>query len=360
MPWSTCHRRCVAFVALMCLASQAISADHRDGPRVVDSVKTLGAMDLNDLYVFVSPANSRNTVLILTTGGLDVGIIGPPTFFPGAVYEIRVSNDGVKTTDEFVLQAVFSNPDKFGRQNYTVRMIRQNRGNDPSVLARGVTGQPIAGSLGVKVQAGIFDDPFFFDLDAFGKFRTAVQQGKGLADRVAPFLPPNKPMNGFKKNTLAIVFEVPRNELQSSPSNPNITVWQRCVAPDGTKFDRMGFPAINTAVGFGFADKPNIQDFFNGLTPASDEGLRGEAADRINKIYGLPLDKATQLAEVLLPDVMPFNTTNKSGFLNGRRLEDDVIDAELNLLTGGALKEDRVGNDSTFLTKFPYLAAAKK
>jgi hypothetical protein len=59
----------------------------------------------------------------------------------------------------------------------------------------------------------------------------------------------------------------------------------------------------------------------------------------------------------LLPDVIRFNTASSSGFLNGRRLQDDVIDAELGLLTGGVLTTDRVGNDSVFLNQFPYLAA---
>jgi hypothetical protein len=365
MSRTTLYQQAAAFIGMMCIASQAIAADHRDGPRVVSTAATLGALDLNDLYVFASPAQPSNTVLILTTGGLDVGILSPPFFLPGAVYEIRVSNDGVKTNDEIVFQIVFSNPDRFGRQNYTVRRIR--RGHSPSgglsVIAEGVTGQRVRGRLDSTVQAGIFDDPFFFDSAAFAKFRTAVQQGKGLAERVAPFLPPNIPQNGFRKNTLAIVLELPRFQLQSRSSNPNISVWLRCLRPDGTQFDRTGLPAINTATLFDFGGMPNLQDAFNDLSPADDVGLIGVAAQRINLIYGLPLTgsapnggpNATQLAQIVLPDVMPFNTLNTSGFLNGRRLIDDVIDAELSLLTGGALTSDRVGNDSVFLNQFPYL-----
>jgi hypothetical protein len=362
----TWNRQAVALIAMICIASPAISADHRDGPRVVNTAATLGALDLNDLYVFASPTQRQNTVLILTTGGLDVGIISPPFFLPGAVYEIRVSNDGVKTDDELVFQFVFSGPDRFGRQNYTVRLIRRKRTtwNNP-IIARGFTGQRVAGQLGTTIQAGIFDDPFFFDSAAFAKFRTAVQQGKTLSERVAPFLPPNTPINGFRKNTLAIVMELPRGQLQSSPSNPNITVWLRALRPDKTQFDRTGLPAINTATLFDFGGRPNLQDAFNDLTPAQDLALIPEAAQRINLIYGLPLTgaapnggpNATQLAAVVLPDVMPFNTTSTSGFLNGRRLTDDVIDAELELLTGGALTSDRVGNDSVFLDRFPYLGA---
>ena len=47
-----------------------------------------------------------------------------------------------------------------------------------------------------------------------------------------------------------------------------------------------------------------------------------------------------------------------SGVYPGDAWPDDVIDAELGLLTGGVLTTDRVGLDSVFLNQFPYLAAA--
>jgi hypothetical protein len=209
------------------------------------------------------------------------------------------------------------------------------------------------------VQAGLFDDPFFFDLLAFNAFKEAVMAGLPLADRVAPFLPPNFPNNFFGNfNVLAIVLEVPRGKLQSTAFNPNISVWARTLTPGGaSQFDRMGRPAINTAVGFAqpLENLPNIQDTFNSLNPAADPSLIPAAAQRINLAYGLALAQATTLAGVLLPDVLTFNTTSTSGFLNGRRLTDDVIDAELSLLTGGVLTSDRVNNDSVFSNFFPYL-----
>ena len=65
------------------------------------------------------------------------------------------------------------------------------------------------------------------------------------------------------------------------------------------------------------------------------------------------------LTGILLPDILTFDTANASGFLNGRRLEDDVIDAELNLLTDGRVTGDGVDrNDVSFSPNFPYLAPA--
>ncbi|MFO0950581.1 MAG: DUF4331 family protein [Isosphaeraceae bacterium] len=335
----------------------ARAADHRDGPRVLTDLSVRGAIDLNDLYLFVSPANKNNTVLFLSTGSAGVGVVTPPYFFPGCIYEFRISNDGNHLTDELIFQFVFSNPDAFLRQSYVMYAVNGVTGQS-SVAATGVTGKNAAIRGGGLVRAGIYDDPFFFDVLAFNKFRDQVGIGAPLGDRVAPFLAPNIPNNFFGNfNVLGIVVEVPRVRLQSTHNNPNIAVWIRVLLPNGVQYDRMGRPAINTAVGFGAPafNKSNVQDFFNSITPVQDLTLRSEAADRINLYFGLPPAQARNVSNMLLPDVLTFNTTDTSGYLNGRRLADDVIDISLNLLTGGALKGDRVINDSIFSKTFPYV-----
>ena len=66
---------------------------------------------------------------------------------------------------------------------------------------------------------------------------------------------------------------------------------------------------------------------------------------------------ANTLAGALLPDVLTLDVTSTAGFLNGRRPQDDVIDAELNLLTKGQVTGDGVNaNDVPFLTDFPFFA----
>ncbi len=354
--------------SLLCLSLSVTSlslgftraADHRDGPRVTNNASTLGSLDINDLYVFASPSHPNNSVFIMTTGGAAVGILSPPYFHPGAIYEFRVSNDGLPTTDEIVFQVVFSDPDVFLRQAYTVAGVNAHTGQS-TILAHGITGKAVPLSGGGAIQAGLFDDPFFFDLLAFNKFKEAVQEGLPLAARVAPFLPPNIPNDFFANfNVLAIVVEVPRGRVQATPASSHISVWVRTLTADGAQFDRMGRPAINTAVGFAqpLAGLPSIQDLFNSLIPAADPSLIPAAAQRISLAYGLSVPNAHAVAAELLPDVTTFDTTNGKGFLNGRRLADDVIDAELSLLTGGKLTSDRVQNDSVFSLNFPYLGAA--
>lgn len=116
--------------------------------------------------------------------------------------------------------------------------------------------------------------------------------------------------------------------------------------------DRFGLPAIATVF------IPSAQkDAYNAAQPVND---RAEFTDEVVAVltaFGHP-DPAG-LASVLLPDIQPVNTSQPSGFLNGRRPQDDVITAELGIIFGGnaALNDDHVDqNDKTFLAAFPYFA----
>jgi hypothetical protein len=115
----------------------------------------------------------------------------------------------------------------------------------------------------------------------------------------------------------------------------------------------MGRPAINTVL-----IPSNRKDEFNQTAPEQDSASFGD--DVRTAITGLSsAANASALTDILLPDVLTFDTSNSAGFLNGRQLADDVIDAELGLLTEGALTGDGVDmNDVPFLSAFPYLAPA--
>jgi len=70
---------------------------------------------------------------------------------------------------------------------------------------------------------------------------------------------------------------------------------------------------------------------------------------------GYSLAAATSIAEILLPDILTYDFSSSAGFLNGRKLADDVIDTELALVTNGGLKTDKVGPHTDYLSTFPYL-----
>lgn len=332
-------------------AGPADAADHRDSPRLKGITATAGNIDINDVYVFQSPQNKNNTVIAVTLSPA-AGVIGPATFRPGALYEVRVQSGVNATTpyfDSLLLQFRFSAPNNQGRQ--FVQMTRVNPFSGSSAeLALGFTGSDVRIRGGGKLRASIFDDPFFFDLNAFNEFVTRAEAGAPLAQRVAPFLAPNIPNSFFAGlNTLAIVFEVPSTSLGASKKSPGLRIWARTVVAN-EQLDRMAIPAINTAL-----IPTAFKNAFNTGSPQGDGGFRELATEHQVELFGTSASYAGGVSAALLPDVISFNAASKSGFPNGRKLTDDVIDAELGILTNGALKTDRVGNDSTFLAKFPYL-----
>jgi hypothetical protein len=128
---------------------------------------------------------------------------------------------------------------------------------------------------------------------------------------------------------------------------------------DLQQVDRMGLPALNTA----FVSASATKNAYNLGTPATDEAnFLSTFTSVIMARYGLNTTQATGLANFVLPDMLPLG--NLSGFPNGRRLPDDVIDTELGLIFGvfgpavPALQSDNVSaNDRAFSPSFPYLAA---
>lgn len=119
--------------------------------------------------------------------------------------------------------------------------------------------------------------------------------------------------------------------------------------------DRFGIPAVNTV----FIPSA-LKDAFNLGAPADDPATFGPVIEtQVTTVYGGSAALASAIADLVTPDIQPINTAQPSAFLNGRRLQDDVITTELMVLFDGnaALNDDHVdANDMPFLNTFPYLA----
>jgi hypothetical protein len=133
-------------------------------------------------------------------------------------------------------------------------------------------------------------------------------------------------------------------------------VWSRTLIPATmqpdhfVQADQMGRPAINTV--FNHGDDKNV---FN-VTQPVDQRARFESSfiDTLTG-FGHPRAEAKSIAELLLPDILTYDYSSSAGFLNGRKLTDDVIDIELNLVSNGAVTTDMVGPHTDYLARFPYL-----
>jgi hypothetical protein len=293
-------------------------------------------------------------VLIMTVNP-GAGPISPTTFHPNASYEFLIDGNGDAKPDTEV--EIDFGKVKDGRQEVEIEIDGPRR----EVEAEGRTGKDIKIKGGGTLRAGLFDDPFFFDLANFNNGATFCGAGLPVVDFFLGL------------NVSAIVLEVPSKWLDA---DSNIGVWARTVS-GGNQIDRMGRPAINTVFippnpfEAGSTLPGNPEDMFNATKPKND--VATWTAEVVNTLLFLSsLDgspyttaEANAIASVLLPDILTIDTSSSAGFvsgpLNGRQLADDVIDLELVVVTGGfpgtpAVSSDCVANDSAFTNTFPYLA----
>jgi len=305
-------------MAVLGVPTISLAADHLDAPGLT-SPGGDRRLDITDVYAFQSPSHPNNAVLIMNLFPL-AGVPTPGSFHPDASYEFKIDNNG-DAKEDLTFRITFSPVNASGEQDLLLRCTPASAcGFNGAVLARGRTGNSIQVAGGGLIRAGLFDDPFFFDLNAFKHVG-----GRAFCD--------GHQTNFFRGlNVMSIVLEVPRDQLGSD----HVGVWARTELK-GEQIDRMGRPAINTVF------IPNAsKNSFNAGIPRNDTR---DFSDFLGNFAG-----------VLLPDVLTVNTASTAGFLNGRRLQDDVIDIELQVITGNPAAGDCVANDSAFTTTFPYLA----
>jgi hypothetical protein len=369
-------RAILAAVAATALAAAALAAVVSGGPSTssaADHVDAPGLMppggnfqlDITDVYAF--RARNGNTVLAMNVNGLTapgkrpVFASGVPSVArtKAVTYWLRVDSNGDAVSD-VDLGVSFSKPNAKGVQTMAVTRNGSRILTGKTSPGRTVTVNR-AGS--VRGYAGLRDDPFYFDLDGYINI-LSQEAGKS-------FLGCKGARTDFfaGKNVSAIVLELPARLLTRSGSS-QIGVWGATTV-GSRQVDRMGRPAINTVfIPQNPFEKTEAyrKNQFNATQPKNDRARwRAEVVDSLKVLFslndGAGDDKSDDakmisgLADVLLPDILTFDTAKSDGFLNGRRLADDVIDAELNLITEGAVKTDCVSkNDRGFRAAFPYLA----
>jgi len=314
------------------------AADHLDSP----AVAAQGAADITDLYVF-SALNGSATVFVLGVNpGAGVLPNSGETFGTGIDYWIKVDTNGDLKPDIKYLYR-FGAPNGMGVQS--LKLWRNG-----VLIVNGSTGMTNGLPGTGRTTAGLFDDPFFFDLAAFQGAVLMSGNGRNFCDGgTTDFF--------LGLNISAIVLRVPNSSLGGS--GKNIGVWATTEGKRGGKLiqlDQMGRPAINTVFN-NVSDHKFDREAFNRSQPSEQValGYRDHAEDVLT---ALGAADPAGLAAVLLPDVLTYETGNTAGFLNGRRLSNDVIDAELGLVTNGAIPSDCISNDSAFPGVWPYLAPA--
>ncbi|HEV2237375.1 MAG TPA: DUF4331 family protein [Ktedonobacterales bacterium] len=312
-------------------------ADHLDAPGL-KSPNMDAKIDITDIYAFQKPGDPSKTILVTNVNPLATTLAD--SFEHTAVYDVRIDTNGDSVAD-IAFRYKFS-PFQNGAQSCTVHYAT---GGDAAGVNGG--GQVIINnapcSFGHEAQittagdykffAGLRSDPFFFDLIGFLH---------GFAFTGDDFF--------IDKNVFGIVLEVPNSALGNTPK---IGVWFRVLKQINDQLvqvDRMGRPAINTV--FNHGDAKNT---FNNIEPTQDRELFEASFIATLEAFTHPAAEAKAIAEILLPDILTYDYSSAAGFLNGRKLTDDVIDIELALVSNGQVTTDKVGPHTDYLSEFPYL-----
>ncbi|MDQ6914617.1 MAG: DUF4331 domain-containing protein [Actinomycetota bacterium] len=355
-----------------------------------------GKADVKYLFRFRTTTRNRNTFLYAAPG---VTSIGDPKLNVVQRYSIvrETFRNGRRTGQRTIARNLPVAPNDVGPKTFP------DYGAVANQAIRSLAG-------GGKVFAGQVDDPFFVDLGATFdgiNLRNGTGNAGGGKDDLAGY------------NTHTIALQVPEAQVTrdrravSGPAAANavVGVWStterhritvlrsrggaRAVSRD-VQVSRLGNPLINELI-----IPLGRKDQFNRTTPDRDAALYGsfavnpEPARLLNALFHLGVKETgrTDIVDALLvglagktkisPRAVPADTLkinlgvppsanenrfgvlggDLAGFPDGRRLGDDVVDAELRVV-GGALigKPLPLGdgvdrNDVPFRSTFPYVAA---
>jgi len=369
---------------LLSPATRLNAADHGDAPLTAHDI---GA-DLNDAYLFLDPNDNSRVIMIMTVHGFIVpgenGNFG--IFDPAIRYRFEIETTGDAKPDGFIdvrfSPRVANAAGVPQAQTATINLPNGRTFTAPSTNSSNTAAAAPTPVLttdsqsGVIFFAGLTDDPFFFDIPAFGRFNASIRAG---SPDPTVFSRGRDTFAGY--NTMAIALSIPvslirgpGNELglscdtqRRTPQFYNTRTGEVAGAGRWVNVDREGVPAVNVAlVPF------NLKNAYNAANSVDDANGRFAPGivNTLQNFYhtdatsiGILASVAVARGDILRLDLTVSNTgTNpEASFPNGRRLTDDVIDILLTLINNRKPLGDNVnGNDVPFRTAFPFLAPSQQ
>jgi len=300
-------------------------------------------LDFTDLYAFPKPGDVGKSILIMnvhpSAGENPPGPTTTEPFAPEALYELKIDTDGDAVAD--IAYRVRFSAFENGAQTATVRRI-----DGPQAAGNGdggrviVDGAPV--SIGreariteagdIRFFAGWRSDPFFCDVEG-AKNNFQFTGSDFFAN----------------KEVCSIVLEIPNSTL----GKKDVRLWARTLTPgdDGgwILVERGARPAQAVIL-------VEEKDVYLAGEPAKDERFLAAFAHALEHTGGYTPAEAKRVAETLLPDVLPYDSTRPASFPdNGRTLTDDAFDSFIRILTNGKVTEDQVGPHGDLLLEFPYV-----
>ena len=188
--------------ALMLPGESAQTADHLDPPSRTnpnDTATPDRAADIADIYAWAADDNLN---IIMTFAG-PAPADQPATYDRDVLYRLVLSTDGDATSSEHIIDVRFGQDgaNEYGVQARNIPMVGILEGPVETNLTRN----------GAVMRAGLFDDPFFFDLQGF---RETVDTGTIQFDSNRDFF--------AGSNATAIAMQIPLSNLNVTGE---ISVW---------------------------------------------------------------------------------------------------------------------------------------
>lgn len=429
-----------AFMLTVTMLFQAIvppsvsASDHIDGPQLAHD----HAADINDMWFFLNPNDNSKVVMIMTINPFLISseIIGQAIFDHNIRYRFEIENSGDARPDIFidvtfdrgvgrevgpqtatilpsVATPAIETRDPFPRERaFTGLTNVPSQGDDRADTEPPALNVTTDSFNGIRIFAGVTDDPFFLDNTAANRFVLSSVRNPGnpnravfseragfnapdgsnpLADdQIAGQLPGQARNQGLNQgagrdtyagfSTLTIALEVPvslirggGNELGLNGATQRRTT--QTVGTDGQvrgsgpyrTLDREGVPLVNNGL-----IPPARKDEYNGATTQDDadgrfrddiiQSLRnfGTNQANIDILLGIIQTRGDILRLRLdVPNNGPGGGNNADGGpanMGGRRLQDDVADGTFTLINNNLPLGDFVdGNDFIFDNTFPFV-----
>lgn len=340
--------------------AQAWGSDHAD---TAENVNRSGA-DLNDLYIFPSPENPNNVVLAMDVWGL-IPAGQTRSFDPRVLYQFKIDTTG-DAVEDLVIQAKFEGTGPSQRVRIAGPIRPARRGTQSVFMTPhpvlGRVNQPFAPSptAGLRVFAGLREDPFFLDLEQFyailpDRMTPLTTRQVDLPNPNAPQQPGWRPPGAARDffvniNTLAFVVELPKAALGGGV----IRVWMTTSVLNGgnnyRQQARQARPLTSEVLG---TVTNRDHEKKNKQNPTEDRG--GTLEREVEDFLTFPAERSRAIKDVirsvLIPDVMIADLSKPGpaaflgvetngatgGLFGGRKLIDDVVDIDLMVIFGNTI-----------------------
>jgi hypothetical protein len=405
----------VALVLTMALAGLLMptlstdAADHGDAPYNMSDQ----AIDGADAYAFLDPTDNTRVILALTSRGFiaagENNNFGQ--FDPAVRYRFEIETTGDPRPDRFINITFSRRTGATVAQTATVTLMNGQQftalSTPPSLCIMGAANCPPAPTITdftsssgvVRFYAGMRDDTFNFDIPGFAGGSAALRACVAAANPPDPACVSaalailGRGRDSFAGyNIMNIVLSIPRALFTAVGATNEIGVNgvlqrrspQRFLAsPDQVRpganypavgfgewvtLDRNGIPAISAAlIPFGRKDE------FNAATTTDDAGGRfagdivaaltalGTNSTNINILAGVAVTRGDQLrlnlntANTSLGMGETVQTTGYTGFPNGRRPGDDVVDVLLFFIANQQpITDNANANEVAIPNAFPF------